>query len=76
MQLAEYLDSQEISDDDFAKAIGVDRQSVHRYKTFARFPRRGVLEKIIEITNGTVTANDLVKPAEDLAAPEKQGMVV
>jgi transcriptional regulator with XRE-family HTH domain len=63
MQLATYLSQKEISDGDFAEAIGVSRQAVHRYKTGERFPERAVLQKIAEATGGNVTANDFM-PAQ------------
>lgn len=69
MQLADYLRTSGISDDDFGQMIGVNRQAVHRYKTFGRFPKRQVLAKIVEVTGGAVTANDLASPP----LPEKQG---
>jgi hypothetical protein len=69
MQLADYLKANKISDDDFGQMIGVNRQAVHRYKTFGRFPKREVLAKIVAVTNGAVTANDLAaRPAEQGAA--------
>lgn len=68
MRLGEYLKTYGLSDGEFGQLIGVDRQSVHRYKTFVRFPKRRVLAKIVEVTSGEVTANDLAAPPS-----EKQG---
>lgn len=68
MKLSAYLTSKEISDADFAAAIGVERQAVHRYKSGLRFPTKAVLTKIFECTDGQVTANDFadqVMPASD-----------
>jgi hypothetical protein len=70
MQLADYLKTNGISDEDFGHAIGVTRQAVHRYKTFGRFPERPVLSKIFEATGGVVTANDFLP---DQSVPEAQG---
>jgi transcriptional regulator with XRE-family HTH domain len=70
MQLATYLSQKAISDGDFAEAIGVTRQAVHRYKSGERFPERAVLQKISEATEGNVTANDFMPAqaqAEDAA---------
>lgn len=61
MQLADYLKSNGISDDDFGQSIGVTRQAVHRYKTFDRFPEKPVLTRIIEATSGAVTPNDFLQ---------------
>lgn len=68
MQLALYLSQNDISDSDFAERIGVKRQAVHRYKTGERFPERAVLQKIIEATDGAVTANDFMPEPVDIAS--------
>lgn len=65
MKLSAYLAINEISDADFATAIGVERQAVHRYKSGLRFPTRSVLNKIFDETGGQVTANDFF----DFGAP-------
>lgn len=70
MQLAAYLKTNEISDEDFGQRIGVTRQAVHRYKTFGRFPEKEILALIVEATGGAVTPNDFLKA---LATPEQQG---
>jgi len=58
MKLAKYLSDNEISDAAFARAIGVERQAVGRYKNDERFPEKPILVKIFEVTSGSVTAND------------------
>lgn len=58
MQLAKYLDDNEISDAAFARSIGVERQAVGRYRAGERFPEKPILLKIYEVTSGQVTAND------------------
>jgi transcriptional regulator with XRE-family HTH domain len=58
MQLAIYLEQNNISDSDFADQIGVERQAVYRYRSGQRFPEKTILHKIFEATNGAVTAND------------------
>lgn len=70
MQLADYLKANGISDEDFGQLIGVTRQAVHRYKTFARFPERPVLSLIFEVTEGAVTPNDFLP---DQSTPQAQG---
>lgn len=69
MQLADYLKTNGISDDDFGQSIGVTRQAVHRYKTFERFPERAVLTEIFRITGGAVSPNDFLP--EQPAATEQ-----
>lgn len=72
MQLADYLKTNGISDDEFGQKIGVSRQSVHRYKTFDRFPEKPVLSEIIKATAGAVTPNDFLQ-APPIAPSETQG---
>lgn len=62
MRLATYLTQNGISDADFAKRIGVERQSVYRYKTGERYPDRVTLVAIHRATDGAVTANDFAYP--------------
>lgn len=68
MQLADYLRANGISDDDFGQQIGVSRQAVHRYKTFARAPKKPVMTKIKEVTAGAVTPNDFLQAVEQQGA--------
>jgi len=58
MTLADYLKDQKLTDAAFARAIGVERQAVGRYRSGVRFPEKPILQKIYEATNGAVTAND------------------
>jgi transcriptional regulator with XRE-family HTH domain len=57
MRLQEYLAIHRVSRADFAQQIGVSVESVRRYLT-GRVPEPSVMEKIIEETEGKVTAND------------------
>lgn len=70
MQLAAYLKTNEISDEDFGQRIGVTRQAVHRYKN-GRFPEKETLKMIVEATGGAVTPNDFLQALA--ASPEQQG---
>jgi DNA-binding transcriptional regulator YdaS (Cro superfamily) len=58
MKLADYLQHHSIHPADFAKSIGVSRETVRRYMVGIRRPNRKKLPKIAEATNGQVTAND------------------
>jgi hypothetical protein len=70
MQLADYLEKNELSDAAFARLIGVERQAVGRYKLGERFPERQILLKNFEVTGGQVTANDFagMSPSADAEA--------
>ncbi len=68
MKLSAYLTNNGIADADFAAAIGVERQAVHRYKSGLRFPNKSVLTKIFEKTGGQVTANDFCEFADQIIA--------
>lgn len=74
MQLAKYLDENEITDAAFARSIGVERQAVGRYRAGDRFPEKPILLKIFEATSGQVTANDFagLPPAETDAAADHE----
>lgn len=58
MRLQEYLTATSVSRADFARQIGVSAESVRRYLYTGRVPEPPVMEKIIEATEGKVTAND------------------
>jgi transcriptional regulator with XRE-family HTH domain len=67
MKLSAYLSLNEISDADFAAAIGVERQAVHRYRSGQRTPTKAILGKIFKRTAGQVTANDFFDLAYSIA---------
>jgi transcriptional regulator with XRE-family HTH domain len=58
MKLADYLTHTSTSRRDFAKSIGVSKETVRRYVTGKRIPEKEVMEKIAEVTELKVTAND------------------
>lgn len=58
MSLAEFLDSENLSDAAFAKLIGITRQAVHRYRRGDRIPDPKTMAKIVKATKGAVTPND------------------
>jgi transcriptional regulator with XRE-family HTH domain len=68
MKLSAYLALNEVSDADFAAAVGVERQAVHRYKSGLRFPAKSVLTRIFEHTGGQVTANDFCDFGDQIMA--------
>ena len=63
MKLSDYLQSNDISQADFARLIGETPQNVFRYKE-GRIPSRKSMRKIARVTEGAVTANDFYEIAE------------
>ena len=57
MKLDAYLKTNDISEQKFAEQIGVSQQAVHRYRT-GRVPTPEVMQAIIKVTAGAVTADD------------------
>jgi transcriptional regulator with XRE-family HTH domain len=64
MRLEEYLAETGLTRAEFARRIGVRHISVTRYLREGRVPEPSVMCKIIEATDGKVSANDFF----DLAA--------
>ena len=64
MKLGEYLRREAITQEAFAAMIGVAQNAVSKWVHGHRMPRRAVLERITEITNGSVTPNDFVSTAQ------------
>lgn len=58
MKLASFLQQAEIKPSEFARQIGVPRQTLHRYLAGERTPRSEVLNRIRDVTKGAVTPND------------------
>jgi len=59
MKLDEYLKKEKLTQEEFAKKIGVVPQSVSNYVNGASFPKRDVARRIIEVTCGEVSLADL-----------------
>ena len=72
MKLAKYLEDRNLTDAAFARAIGVERQAIGRYKSGDRFPEKPILLRIFEETGGLVTANDFAG-IEPEPAPTQAG---
>ena len=62
MRLNEYLSERGLTRAEFARQIGVKHISVTRYLN-GRVPEPSVMCKIIEATEGKVTANDFFRMA-------------
>jgi len=61
MRLDEYLIENRISPSAFAERIRVGRATVHRYIRGERFPEPQIIHRIQSVTEGRVTANDLMR---------------
>jgi len=64
MKLEAFLYKSGMSRADFAQLVGVSEVSICRYILNSRMPKREVLFKIAEVTNGAVTPNDFVPSPE------------
>lgn len=64
MKLEAFLYKSGMSRADFAQLVGVSEVSICRYILNSRMPKREVLFKIAEVTNGAVTPNDFVPHPE------------
>ena len=58
MRLADYLRAEKLTLAAFASRIEVGPMAVHRYAKAGRVPQPDVMRRIIEATDGAVTAND------------------
>jgi transcriptional regulator with XRE-family HTH domain len=63
MQLRDHLSAEKVSIPDFARAIGVSVQTVHRYLSGERIPRPEIMQKIKAATDGKVQPNDFFAEA-------------
>ena len=66
MQLADYLKKHKKSHDAFGREIGVAGATVSRYANKQRHPEPEIMQKIIDVTNAQVTANDFFEVPESL----------
>lgn len=69
MELAQWMSEQGLTDDAFARRIGVERSTMTRLRQKKRRPGDGVCLRIMNETKGAVTLDDL-RP--ELAALLKQ----
>jgi hypothetical protein len=58
MILAQWLKETGRTVDGFAEEISVRRQSVHRWMNGSRFPKRNIIERIQQVSDGKVSAAD------------------
>lgn len=62
MTLSEYMRRNKISDLKFAKRVGKNRATVHRWRHHKLHPSWRSMQKIEEITDGKVKPNDWIWP--------------
>ena len=63
MKLRDYLKHEEMTAAEFARRVGASEHGVTKWLYGQRMPRRDMLAKIEEKTDGKVTANDFVGAA-------------
>lgn len=69
MTLAEWMALTQTSDAAMAKAIGVSKSIVTRYRNGLIRPRWPVLDEIVRVTNGAVMPNDFLSASPYLTWP-------
>ena len=60
MKLSEWIRMNKVNKGEFAKALGIARNTLHLYERGLRQPPLDVAIRIKELTNGEVTPEDLV----------------
>lgn len=68
MKLAAYLAENKLTHAQFAALIGTTQVAISRYANGLRRPADEIEEKIIAVTNGQVTADDLRAARREKAA--------
>jgi len=58
MKLAAYLRSRNLKHQEFAALIGCEQPTVTRFVRGRRIPSAALMRRIVEVTEGEVTAND------------------
>lgn len=65
MKLEKYMETNKITDEEVAKAVGVTRTSINRYKSGSRRPLYDTLINFYRWSGRKVTPNDFYLPAND-----------
>lgn len=65
MELKEYLDKHYLTKRGFAKKLGVTDSTIHNFIAGRSHPTAKLAQKIVELTNGEVTFEDLFKKKEN-----------
>ena len=70
MTLSEWMKKNKMSNCRLARLIGVSHPAVWKWREGLRMPRGDKMNKIFEITNGQVTANDFfLRGKNDVECP-------
>lgn len=64
MQLSDWMTQKKIDDDAMAALINKSRVSVSRYRRGIETPGTDTLRRIVEVTGGEVSANDMLGISE------------
>lgn len=64
MTLGDWLKSRNMTHDDLARRLGCDRSAVTKW-VGGRLPRKDVLRRLKEITDGSVTADDFLESEDE-----------
>lgn len=67
MNLSDFMRLKEISDQEMATQVGCSEFAVRKWKYGERVPRGAALARIVEVTEGAVTANDFLPGGSDKA---------
>jgi DNA-binding transcriptional regulator YdaS (Cro superfamily) len=67
MNLRSFLSSRGLSEAAFGQTIAVSQAAVNRYVRGERIPAPRVMAKIVEATDGQVTANDFYGQTDEAA---------
>lgn len=71
MRIADYLKSNQLTDEDFAAKSGPEgfsAEAVRKWRFGARTPRPRQMEIIVRLTNGDVTPNDFMSAPSNAEA--------
>ncbi len=66
MDLLSYFKYKKITAKKFAQSIGVSNVTISRYVNGSRIPKRNILKKIFDLTEGLVTADDFHESKKNL----------
>ena len=74
-KLRAFREKRGLSQEDFAKSVGVKKTTISRIESGHRVPSMGLVSRICEATSGEVTANDFMASSPGLspeAAPDTE----
>jgi transcriptional regulator with XRE-family HTH domain len=60
MQLSDYMQAYNLTDKELAAKIGKHRVSISRYRRGLETPSPEVIKKLVELSGGIITANELL----------------